>query len=84
MSDQRTASDVLNEDFLTIRHRLLDIAASLDRIDRATGADQTRADPRLTHIRSALAVLSEPDHDPTRAERVQMIFSRSYKPNWRE
>lgn len=73
------APEVLNREFLEIRARLLHIAASLDRIDRAEGSVQS--DPRLERIRQALAILSARDAD--RAEQIQLLFSRAYDSNWK-
>jgi hypothetical protein len=72
------AGEVLNREFLEIRARLLQIAASLDRIDRAGSMAN---DPRLDGIRRSLEILAASDAD--RAERIQLIFSRSYHPGWR-
>ena len=73
-----TAPVALDAYFLEARSRLLDVAATLDRIDR--GAGSTAGDPRLDRIRSALTVLEEPG--PGRAERIQRIFSLPYEANW--
>lgn len=73
------APEVLEREFLEIRARLLHIAAALDRLDRAEGT--VAGDPRLEKIRRSLAVLSA-DEDG-RAEKIQMLFSRSYDANWK-
>jgi hypothetical protein len=75
-----TARQVLDRYFLEVRCKLLEIAAVLDRIDRADGAEATADDPKLRGIRQALAVLS--DAEPDRAERIQMLFSRDYDAKW--
>lgn len=67
------AMDALERDFLTMRHRVLDVAAALDRIDRADGAEAVLRDPRMTMLREAVNTLAS--GKPDRAERVQMIFS---------
>ncbi len=72
------AHELLNREFLEIRARLLAIAASFDRIGRAEGDVQT--DPRMEKLRQALAVLETAASD--RAERMQLVFSRPYQPNW--
>ncbi len=72
------APEVLNREFLEIRARLLQIAASLDRLDRASGS--ITGDPRLERINRALAVLCGDKAD--RAEEIQLIFSRPYDSNW--
>ena len=75
----RVATEVLNREFLEIRAKLLEIAAALDRLDRAEGT--VALDPRLVGIHQALAVLDEGGRG--KAERVQLIFSRPYDENWR-
>ena len=72
------APEVLNREFLEIRARLLQIAASLDRLDRAKGSVQ--GDPRLQTIRQSLAILADSGAD--RAEKIQLQFSRPYKAEW--
>jgi len=73
-----TAAEVLDREFLGIRARLIDIAASLDRIERATGP--ITDDPRLENIRRGLAVLA--GEASGRAEQLQLIFSLPYDENW--
>jgi hypothetical protein len=80
MSSPLSASDVLNREFLEVRARLLQVAAALDRLDRAAGSVDD--DPRMQNIQRVLEVLRS--GDPKRAEQVQMIFSRPYSPQWRE
>lgn len=77
----RTAERILNEEFLEIRCRLIDLAAALDRIDAAPGREALADDPRLASIRDALALLAAPG--PDRTERIQMVFSLPYDPHWR-
>jgi hypothetical protein len=60
--------------FLEMRWRCLSLAADLDRVERATGgADLLASDPRLKSMRDAIQTLLTPG--PSRAERVQTIFS---------
>jgi hypothetical protein len=73
------APEVLNREFLEIRARLVQVAALLDRLDRAPGS--VSGDPRLAGVRNALEVLAKPD--PGRAEKLQLIFSRHYEPDWK-
>jgi hypothetical protein len=79
MAASVAASEVLNREFLEIRARVLEVAAALDRIDRAAGSVKT--DQRSARIEHALAALAE--DGPGRAERVQMIFSLPYQDGWR-
>ena len=68
--------------FLEMRCKMLEVAASLDRLDRAESSSNGNADPRLEKLHRAIRVLLE--DEPGRAERIQQIFSREYDPNWRE
>lgn len=73
------APEVLEREFLEIRARLLHVAASLDRLDRADGS--VADDPRRDKIRRALAILAA--DDAQRAEKIQLLFSRPYDANWK-
>jgi hypothetical protein len=72
------ATEVLKANFLTVRARLIDLAAAIDRIDRAEGSLQS--DPRRKQIQQALELLCS--HGPERTERVQAIFSLPYCDGW--
>jgi len=73
------ALDVFNREFLTMRCRLIDLAAAIDRVGRADG--QVADDPRWQQLQQAIGVIASPDGN--RAERVQMTFSLPYGENWR-
>ncbi len=75
----REAEIVLDRDFLELRHQILGVAATLDRIDRADGS--VKGDPRMECVRRAFEILRS--DDPGRAERIQMAFSREYEASWR-
>lgn len=74
-----TAPDVLNREFLELRAKILELAASFDRLDRASG--EVGEDPRLAKLRKGVEILLS--SAPERAERVQLLFSRSYAEDWR-
>src|SRR5262249_59519153 len=80
----RDAAAVLERDFLELRGKILEVAATLDRLDRAPShhAHGEAPDRRLAQLRQALESLLEPG--PGRAETVQRIFSLDYDPAWRE
>ncbi len=59
--------------FLEHRAKLIDIAAFLDRVDRAPARGGDEADFRVEAFRKALAILS--DGGPDRARRVLEILS---------
>ena len=74
------ALDILDREFLEIRAKLLELAASFDRIDRADGTVST--DPRVAQLHEAARLLVE--KNTGRAERLQLIFSRSYEESWQK
>ena len=80
MTKVRNSTDVFDQEFLPIRAKLLEVAASLDRLDRANGS--LTSESRLKQVRSAIEVLLGPDDD--RAEQVQLIFSRPFEDDWRD
>jgi hypothetical protein len=73
------APELLNQEFLEIRARLLQVAAALDRLDRAEG-DVSR-DKRRMDLDRAIRVLLESGSD--RAEKLQKIFSLPYDREWK-
>lgn len=75
-----TAPQILDREFLEIRARVLELAACLDRLDRAEG--NVGGDPRISLLREAIDRLQS--DAANRAEQVQLIFSRGYEENWRE
>lgn len=74
------ATQALDREWLTLRARLIDVAAALDRIDRAEGS--VADDPRAEQINESIHLLVH--ERGNRAERLQMIFSLPYEPHWRE
>lgn len=82
MTPSRDAADVLNRDFLDTRSRILEVAAALDRLDRAPGRAGDPPDRRLAQLRQAIEALLEPG--PGRAETIQRLFSLEYDGNWQE
>lgn len=80
MSSPQTARQILDRHYLEIRSKILDLAASLDRIDRADDNAGVADDPRIAKLQSGLQLLLVKATD--RAEQVQMLFSDAYAPNW--
>jgi len=64
-----TKQQVLDLYFLDARHKLIDVAAFLDRVERATGND----DFRLKAFRTALGELN--GRKKAKAKRVLLAFS---------
>jgi hypothetical protein len=79
-----SASDILDREFLVVRAKLLEVAAALDRLDRAEG--DVSGDPRRDRIRRAIRLIAEaPAGDSAgRAEQLQLLFSLPYRAAWRE
>lgn len=74
------AQQTLDHEFLDIRSRILDIASTMDRIQRAEG--DVSNDPRMQKLNEAIRLtLSD---DPHRAEKIQLLFSREYDEHWKE
>ena len=75
-----TTPTILDEQFLTMRAKLIELAATFDRIDREEDAVTTPKDERYAKLREAISILG--DIKPDRVERIQMLFSDPYDPNW--
>ncbi len=73
------AAEVLDREFLTIRGRLLEVAAGLDRVERAAGS--VAADPRWQGLLKAAEMLTQKGH--TRVGALQMLLSLPYDEDWR-
>ena len=70
------ASRILDEQFLSVRSKLIDLAATLDRLDRAVEGENGSSigsDARIEKIQKAVERLLEAG--PGRAEAIQLIFS---------
>ena len=80
MPEQRQRDAVLEQEFLPLRAKILEIAAGLDRLDRA--ADVGEDGGRRERLEQAIQLLLA--EEPSRAARVQLLFSRDYDESWRE
>jgi hypothetical protein len=82
LTTPRDVAAVLNRDFLESRGKILELAAALDRLDRApTHSGEHAPERRIAQLRQAIEALLEPG--PGRAETVQRLFSLDYDPEWR-
>lgn len=78
------AKVVLEREFLEIRCRILDLAAALDRLDRAEQTSPADAH-QLAQINAGIhALLGHSGPSPNRAAEVQLLFSQPYQPEWRK
>lgn len=80
MTTAQTSEAVLDQEYLPARAKILELAATLDRVQRTTGYDDNQ--PQSKQLRAAIELLLE--GEPGRAERVQLLFSRPYDQRWRE
>lgn len=80
MTEQRLRDAVLEQEFLPLRAKILEIAAGLDRLDRAADAGEDGG--RRDRLEQAIQLLLA--EEPSRAARVQLLFSHDYDENWRE
>jgi hypothetical protein len=81
MSSPQSARQILDRHYLEMRSKILDLAASLDRVAVADGDGTAANDPRLAKLNAGLQILLQSDVSD-RAEQVQMLFSDAYVPNW--
>lgn len=74
-----TAEQILQQEFLLARAKILELAATLDRIDRAGGSVESH--PQMQLLRRGFEILSGDGEE--RARQVQLLFSREYSADWR-
>ncbi|WP_339730631.1 hypothetical protein [uncultured Gimesia sp.] len=73
----QTALQVLDREYLEARCSLVELAATFDRIDRASDEEESSEfnDSRLDLLSQAIALLTEKSHLPNRSERMLLLFS---------
>lgn len=76
----RSAEKVLSEEFFIARSKILDLAATLDRLERADGS--LEALHQLKLLEQGMEILLDDQSD--KAKRVQLLMSRPYDPDWRK
>ncbi|MGE5610732.1 MAG: hypothetical protein ACM359_15890 [Bacillota bacterium] len=67
----------LKHETLQARYLILELAATLDRLDEAAARDSraTAKDARVKQMAEAIAILSAPSAKPDRAERILRLYS---------
>ena len=75
---ERTAQQIVLEDFMIARARIVELAATLDRIERATGDVDDSKNMQL--LMQGMHILC--DDEVEKAKRVQLLMSRQYDPHW--
>ncbi len=78
----QTAEQILQQEFLIARSKILELAAILDRLERASGDVSTH--PQMTLLHRGLEILTSEPSQASRAEKMQLLFSREYKADWRK
>ncbi len=76
----KNAQEVLADEFLVARCKILELAATLDRIERAAGSAEESRNMQL--LSQGLKVLC--DDEVEKAKRIQLLMSREYDPTWRK
>ena len=76
------SNEILDREFLEIRAKILEVAAALDRLERADG--DISNDPRMKLISDGIKLIADTHTDAARAEKIQLLFSREYDANWLE
>ena len=76
----RSPAEILSQEFLLTRAKILEVAAYYDRLGQEPGK---AADPRqLELLGGACRILCDEQAD--KAARVQLLFSREFNPGWRD
>ena len=74
-----TAQEVLEREFFEMRAKILQLGASLDRMERAEGSIEQKE--KLDLLNKGIQILL--DQQTNRAETIQLLFSREYEENWK-
>lgn len=75
---ERTAEQVVADEFLIARAKILELAATLDRIERSSGDIEDSKQMNL--LAQGMHILCDEEVD--KAKRVQLLMSRQYDPQW--
>ncbi len=78
----RNAEQVVEQEFLQIRAKILEIAAFYDRLENDDAPLSEANQQRLKLLREGCQLLLE--SAPNKASRVQLLFSRQYDESWRK
>ena len=80
MSIPMTTEQILDREYLEIRAKILELAASFDRLERSDGV--IPEDERWQLIQQGIKTLL---NDGTKkAEQIQMLFSLDFDENWKK
>ncbi len=75
---ERSAEKIIADDFMIARAKIVELAATLDRIERAQGeiADSNQ----MQLLMQGMHILCDDEIEKTK--RVQLLMSRQYDPQW--
>ncbi|MEC8556209.1 MAG: hypothetical protein VXZ82_14465 [Planctomycetota bacterium] len=76
----RTAREVLDQEFLQIRAKILEIGAFYDRLGEAEASNISQE--HLELLNRGCEILNDDQGD--KAARIQLLFSRDYDADWRD
>ena len=80
MATNAPAQTILDRHYLAMRCAILDLAAMLDRVERASDAAAQLSDQRMKLIKEGIQILLT--SGTNRAEKVQLLFSDNYVEGW--
>lgn len=75
---ERSAAQIVADEFMIARAKIVELAATLDRIERASGNVDDSKNMQL--LVQGMHILI--DDQVEKAKRVQLLMSRDYDPNW--
>jgi hypothetical protein len=79
----RNAEQVVEQEFLQVRAKILEIAAFFDRLEPADAENVSSPNAeRLKLLRAGCELLLDSDRE--KAARLQLLFSRKYDEQWRK
>ncbi len=75
---ERNADKIVADEFMIARAKIVELAATLDRIERANGVVDDSKQMQL--LVQGMQILC--DDEVEKAKRVQLLMSRQYDPHW--
>ncbi len=75
---ERSAEKIIADEFMIARAKIVELAATLDRIERARG--ETADSKPMQLLLQGMHILCDDEFD--KAKRVQLLMSRQYDPQW--
>jgi len=75
---ERSADKIVVDEFMIARSKIVELAATLDRIERANGdVDDSK---QMQLLINGMQILCDDEVEKTK--RVQLLMSRQYDPQW--